>query len=266
VKTLVGELPTLAGDRVAHPDLRLGYFAQHTVESLHEGQTPLWHLREIDPTAGEQQLRSFLGTWNFVGDRAFESVDSFSGGERARLALALIAYRKPNVLLLDEPTNHLDLDMREALAEALSDFDGAIVLVSHDRHLIGLVCETYWRVADGRVEPFDGDLDEYAAWLRSRSNKPAAEKPSKAAPAAAPAPRPAPKPGHAKRIGQLEGRIAAIESECAHIADELATPALYNSDGGGTVLVLSQRQQALQKERDGLEAEWLALYESAASA
>ena len=163
VKTLVGELPLLGGERVAHPDMRIGYFAQHTVESLHEGQSPLWHLKEIAPNAGEQQLRNFLGRWNFIGDRAFESVDGFSGGERARLALALIAYREPNVLLLDEPTNHLDLDMREALAEALSDFPGAIVLVSHDRHLIGLVCETFWRVADGHVEEFNGDLDEYAA-------------------------------------------------------------------------------------------------------
>jgi ATP-binding cassette subfamily F protein 3 len=260
VKTLVGELPPITGERVAHPDLRIGYFAQHTVESLHEGQTPLWHLREIDPTAGEQQLRSFLGTWNFVGDRAFENVDSFSGGERARLALALIAYRKPNVLLLDEPTNHLDLDMREALAEALSDYDGAIVMVSHDRHLIGLVCETFWRVADGHVEPFNGDLDEYAAWLRSRGNKPAVEKPAKSAPP--PVAASAAKNPNAKKIGQLESRLAAIESECAHIAEELANPALYNSDGGGTVVVLGQRQQALSRERESLEADLLALYDA----
>jgi ABC-type multidrug transport system ATPase subunit len=151
VKTLVGELPLLAGERVAHPDMKIGYFAQHTVESLHEGQSPLWHLKELAPNAGEQVLRNYLGRWNFVGDRAFENVDGFSGGERARLALALIAFLEPNVLLLDEPTNHLDLDMREALAEALSDFPGAIVLVSHDRHLIGLVCETFWRVADGAL-------------------------------------------------------------------------------------------------------------------
>src|SRR5690348_13834945 len=189
VKTLVGELQLLAGERSAHPDLKLGYFAQHTVESLHEGQSPLWHLRQIAPMAGEQQLRSFLGQWYFVGDRAFENVDGFSGGERARLALALIAYLKPNVLLLDEPTNHLDLDMREALAEALSDFAGAIVLVSHDRHLIGLVCETFWRVADGHVEAFNGDLDAYAAWLRSRGNKPA-EKPAAVVAAAKAAPKP----------------------------------------------------------------------------
>jgi ATP-binding cassette subfamily F protein 3 len=106
-------------------------------------------------------------------------VDGFSGGERARLALALIAWRKPNVLLLDEPTNHLDLEMREALAEALSIFPGAIVMVSHDRHLIGLVCETFWRVADGKVELFKGDLDEYAAWLRSRPLPPRASPPSR---------------------------------------------------------------------------------------
>jgi ATP-binding cassette subfamily F protein 3 len=170
VKTLVGEIPMLSGERTAHPDLVLGYFAQHTVESLHEGQTPIDHLRDIAPNVSTQEFRDFLGRWNFAGDRAFEVVDTFSGGERARLALALIAWRKPNVLLLDEPTNHLDLDMREALAEALSDFSGAIVLVSHDRHLTGLVCDTFWRVADGKVELFDGDLDEYAAWLRSRGS------------------------------------------------------------------------------------------------
>ena len=118
-----------------------------------------------------QEFRDFLGRWNFAGNRAFENVDGFSGGERARLALALIAWRKPNVLLLDEPTNHLDLEMREALAEALSIFPGAIVMVSHDRHLIGLVCETFWRVSDGKVEEFKGDLDEYAAWLKSRASK-----------------------------------------------------------------------------------------------
>ena len=171
VRSLVGELPLIAGSRSVHPDMELGYFAQHTVESLHAGQSPIDHLRDIAPGVSIQDFRDFLGRWNFAGNRAFESVDGFSGGERARLALALIAWRKPNVLLLDEPTNHLDLEMREALAEALSVFPGAIVLVSHDRHLIGLVCETFWRVADGKVELFKGDLDEYAAWLKSRGNR-----------------------------------------------------------------------------------------------
>ncbi len=290
VKSLVGELKLLRGERVAHPDLRLGYFAQHTVESLHEGQSPLWHLRQIDANAGEQPLRNFLGQWNFAGERVFESVDAFSGGERARLALALIAYLKPNVLLLDEPTNHLDLEMREGLAEALSDFPGAIVLVSHDRHLIGLVCDTFWRVADGRVEPFDGDLDQYASWLKSRGGKSdsgakAQAAAAKAATAAAPAsisaaPHAAAaaiRAGQAataapvrsknaqdqlqKRVKQLETRIADLQSESRHIEDELADPNLYNSDGNATVLRLGQRQGALLAEREALESEWLTLYE-----
>jgi len=269
VKTLVGELPLLAGERVAHPDLRIGYFAQHTVESLHEGQSPLWHLKELAPNAGEQQLRNFLGRWNFIGDRAFENVDGFSGGERARLALALIAYREPNVLLLDEPTNHLDLDMREALAEALSDFPGAIVLVSHDRHLIGLVCDTFWRVADGHVEEFNGDLDEYAAWLRSRNNEPRPAKP--AAAAAKPAPAPAPKPSRSKheldtaarRARQLEAQVAELASQLAQVEAQLADPAIYGNDGGSEVGQLTQRQQKLAAEKDALETEWLAQLEIA---
>ena len=262
VKTLVGELPLMAGERVAHPDLRIGYFAQHTVESLHEGQSPLWHLKELAPNAGEQVLRSFLGRWNFVGDRAFESVDGFSVGERARLALALIAYLEPNVLLLDEPTNHLDLDMREALAEALSDFAGAIVLVSHDRHLIGLVCETFWRVADGRVESFNGDLDEYAAWLRSRNNEP---RPAKAAAKTVPAPAPRPVRSRsetdaaAKRISQVEARIALLQEELTRIESQLADPAIYGNDGGIEIGQLAQRQGELAKEKDELESEWLEL-------
>jgi ATP-binding cassette subfamily F protein 3 len=262
VKTLVGELPLLAGERVAHPDLRIGYFAQHTVESLHEGQSPLWHLKELAPNAGEQVLRSFLGRWNFVGDRAFESVDGFSGGERARLALALIAYLEPNVLLLDEPTNHLDLDMREALAEALSDFAGAIVLVSHDRHLIGLVCETFWRVADGKVESFNGDLDEYAAWLRSRNNEP---RPAKAVAKAAPAPPPKPvrnkyeTEAAAKRLKLVEARIASLQDELTRIESQLADPGIYGNDGGIEIGQLAQRQGELAKEKDELESEWLEL-------
>jgi ATP-binding cassette subfamily F protein 3 len=262
VKTLVGELPLLEGERSAHPDLKLGYFAQHTVESLHEGQSPLWHLRQIAPMAGEQQLRGFLGQWYFVGDRAFENVDGFSGGERARLALALIAFLKPNVLLLDEPTNHLDLDMREALAEALSDFDGAIVLVSHDRHLIGLVCDKFVRVADGKVEPFDGDLDEYAAWLKSRANQPTAKGGEKAGKGAKPAnAKPVPD-AEAKRLAQLEARLADLQSEAKHVADELADPNVYNSDGGAVLVQLTQRQAKVQGELERVEAEWMALAET----
>jgi ATP-binding cassette subfamily F protein 3 len=269
VKTLVGELPLLSGERVAHPDLRIGYFAQHTVESLTEGQSPMWHLKELAPEAGEQNLRNFLGQWYFVGDRAFESVDGFSGGERARLALALIAYQQPNVLLLDEPTNHLDIDMREALAEALSDFDGAIVLVSHDRHLIGLVSETFWRVADGGVDPFNGDLDEYAIWLKARSTKvdQAASKAKSAAKAepvkpAQPVLSPAELGKLQKQVEKLEKLMAELDSQLAHIQEELARPELYQSDGGAVLLQLSQQQQKLEAERARIEGDWLQAYES----
>src|SRR5690606_34352587 len=227
VKSLVGELPLLAGERYAHPDLRIGYFAQHTVESLVAGTSAIDHLRELSPDTSTQAFRDFLGKWYFPGDRAFESIDGFSGGERARLALALIAWRQPNVLLLDEPTNHLDLDMREALAEALSDFEGAIVLVSHDRHLIGLVSDSFWRVSDGVVKPFDGDLDEYAAWLRSRPSSEQAR-----APAMPKVAEPAPEPKAAQkvnphRLGKAEARVAELERALADLEAELAEPAVY---------------------------------------
>ena len=267
VKSLVGELPLLAGERYAHPDLRIGYFAQHTVESLVAGTSPIDHLRELSPDTATQAFRDFLGKWYFPGDRAFESIDGFSGGEKARLALALIAWRQPNVLLLDEPTNHLDLDMREALAEALSDFEGAIVMVSHDRHLIGLVCDTFVRVADGVVEPFDGDLDEYAAWLRTRAAadpkkadaKKVDAKPAVAAPAPAPAPAAPAKKINPHKLAKLEARVAELEARLAAIDVELGEPAAY-ADCGKRAADLGREQQALRAELDAAESELLALY------
>ncbi|MGI8561211.1 MAG: ATP-binding cassette domain-containing protein, partial [Luteimonas sp.] len=264
VKSLVGELPLLSGERSAHPDLRIGYFAQHTVEALVAGTSPIDHLRELSPDASMQAFRDFLGKWYFPGERAFESIDGFSGGERARLALALIAWKQPNVLLLDEPTNHLDLDMREALAEALSDFEGAIVLVSHDRHLIGLVSDSFWRVADGVVKPFDGDLDEYAVWLRTRAQEPRETRTSVVA--HAPSPKPAAATRAAKRtkvnphaLAQAESRVATLESSLAGIETELADPATYSA-GGERVQTLGRRQQAVREELSAAEAELLALY------
>jgi ATP-binding cassette subfamily F protein 3 len=269
VKTLVGELPLLAGERNAHPDLRIGYFAQHTVESLMAGQSPIDHLRKLSPNASTQAFRDFLGKWQFPGDRAFESIDGFSGGEKARLALSLIAWKQPNVLLLDEPTNHLDLEMREALAEALSDFDGAIVMVSHDRHLIGLVSDTFWRVHDGVVEPFDGDLDEYAAWLRSR---PAAgeAKAAKATPAAATAAQPAPSPvkkggkANPQKLQQAEQRVVELETALAGIEAELSDASAY-ADGGTRAGELGKRQVELRGQLEAAEAALLALYEADAA-
>ncbi|MDQ2702521.1 MAG: ABC-F family ATP-binding cassette domain-containing protein [Pseudomonadota bacterium] len=266
VKTLVGELPPLSGERIAHPDMRIGYFAQHTVESLLAGHSPMEHLRELAPDGSNQAFRDFLGKWNFAGDRAFESIDSFSGGEKARLALALIAWRQPNVLLLDEPTNHLDLDMREALAEALSDFDGAIVMVSHDRHLIGLVCDKFVRVAEGKVEAFDGDLDEYAAWLRSRPGSESSKAARAAKPVAAPPPpAPAPKPAakiNPHKLARAEADVATLEAQLADVDARLADPALY-ADGGARAVELGKQQAGLREKLERAEMALLALYDAA---
>ena len=263
VKTLVGELPPMSGERVAHPDLRIGYFAQHTVESLVEGTSPIDHLKELAPNTPTQEFRNFLGGWQFPGDRAFEVIDNFSGGEKARLALALLAWNKPNLLLLDEPTNHLDLEMREALAEALSDFEGAIVMVSHDRHLIGLVSDQYWRVHDGIVEPFDGDLDDYAAWLRTR---PGADNPKTPAPKAAPVvAKPAAAPAAAKpkinphKLEKAEARVKRLEEKLAECEALMVDPAVYAD--AGKVADLGRQQLQLRTELDAAEAELLALYD-----
>jgi len=262
VKTLVGELAPMSGERIAHPDLRIGYFAQHTVESLVAGTSPIDHLKELSPNTATQDFRNFLGGWQFPGDRAFEVIDNFSGGEKARLALALLAWNKPNLLLLDEPTNHLDLEMREALAEALSDFDGAIVMVSHDRHLIGLVSDQYWRVHDGIVEPFDGDLDDYAAWLRTRpgADNPKTPVPKSAPAVAAPAPAPVAKPKpNPHKLQKAEERVARLEGKLAECDAAMADPAVYAD--AGKVADLGRTQLQLRQELETAEAELLALYE-----
>ena len=267
VKTLVGDLDPLTGERSGHPDLSIGYFAQHTVESLREGATAIDHLADIAPGVATQQLRDFLGKWNFPGDRAFEKVDVFSGGERARLALAMIAWRKPNVLLLDEPTNHLDLDMREALAEALDEFAGAIVLVSHDRHLIGLVCDTFWRVADGVAQPFDGDLDEYATWLRTRDNSNDGKGAAKAIVAAAaavvaPVPQTKARKANPHKLAQAEALVAELESKLHTIDMDLADPDRY-AGGRDNAGELARQRDALATQLADAEAEFLDLYAAA---
>ena len=171
-RVLAGAQELLAGRRRTAQDTVVGYFAQHTLEMLDGSQNPLWHIKRRGGPALAQDTdeaqRTFLGTFGFQGDRVFEAVEPFSGGEKARLALALLVSHRPNLLLLDEPTNHLDLEMRHALAMALQDFEGAMVVVSHDRHLLRLVTDTLWLVDSGRAVPFDGDLDDYATWLSSR--------------------------------------------------------------------------------------------------
>ena len=165
IRTIVGELPPLAGTLIRGKGLNIGYFAQHQIDMLRPDESALWHLAKISPDAREQDLRNFLGSFNFPGTMATVPIAPFSGGEKARLALAMIVWQRPNLLLLDEPTNHLDLDTREALTDALAQFDGTLIVVSHDRHLLRATTDQFFIVADARLDEFDGDLDDYRDWL-----------------------------------------------------------------------------------------------------
>src|SRR5687767_6567482 len=209
IKLLAGELPALGGERVEAKDLRIGYFAQHQLEQLKEGDSPLQHVRSMaGPSAvkaTEQELRDFLGTFGFRGDRVFEAIGPFSGGEKARLVLALLAYLRPNLLLLDEPTNHLDLEMRQALARALQDYSGAVLMVSHDRHLLRTVIDEFYLVADGRATPFDGDLSDYAKWAAANP-KDAPEKLVKATKVT-----PTAEPGATRELAKLDKQLARLQ-------------------------------------------------------
>ncbi|EJX03198.1 ABC transporter, ATP-binding protein [gut metagenome] len=177
IKGLVGELPPMSGEIRRGQGLEIGYFAQHQLDQLRSDETPLDHLRRLAPDVREQELRDYLGIYRFSGDFATADVGPMSGGEKARLALALLAWHKPNLLVLDEPTNHLDMETREALTMALSIYEGAVIIVSHDRHLLRATTERLLLVHDGAVQPFDGDLDDYAALvLEHRRSSVAAQK------------------------------------------------------------------------------------------
>jgi ATP-binding cassette subfamily F protein 3 len=165
IKVLAAEMKPLNGKIQTAEALNIGYFAQHQLEQLRLDESPLWHLQQLDKQATEKDLRNFLGGFDFRGDKVVEIVRPFSGGEKARLVLALLVYQNPNLLLLDEPTNHLDLEMRHALSMALQDYQGAIVVVSHDRHLLRSVTDQLILVANGNAIPFDGDLDDYRQWM-----------------------------------------------------------------------------------------------------
>ena len=169
IKLLSGELKTLAGDFISAKELNIGYFAQHQLEQLDFEASPLLHLQRIDPKATESDLRKYLGGFAFNNDMAIDPVAPLSGGEKARLVLALVVYQKPNLLLLDEPTNHLDLEMRHALTVAMQEFEGAMIIVSHDRHLLRTVTDNFLLVANGRVVEFDGSLEDYRDWLSQQA-------------------------------------------------------------------------------------------------
>ena len=277
LKTLAGRLPLLTGQRIEGEHLRIGYFAQHQVEALDPQASPLLHLQRLDPQAREQSLRDFLGGFDFQGERALTPIAPFSGGEKARLALALIVWQRPNLLLLDEPTNHLDLEMRHALTVALQSYQGALVVVAHDRHLLRNTVDQYWSIHAGTATPFDGTVDDYHAWLSSspapeqqpeptagqgsdRSEEAmATNRKEQRRQAAAERQREAPL---RKRLKQLEAALEELEQQRSEIEEALADPSLYSAENKARLAERLQQQQQTRQQIDTTEAEWLALSEA----
>ena len=275
VKALAGDLALAAGTRHTAQNLVVGYFAQHQLEQLDLSASPLLHLRRIEPQTRDQVLRSFLGGFDFRGDMASAPVGRFSGGEKARLTLALLVREKPNLLLLDEPTNHLDIEMREALAEALQAYDGALVVVAHDRHLLTATTDSFLLVDGGRVTPFDGDLDDYRDWVlgagkrtsaASRAARPVSDATDRKALKREEAQArqkiaDARKPLLAKQA-KLEAAVAALEKEKREIGAWLASPEAYAEDAKEKLKPAVERAGAIDWELARHETLWLELAEA----
>jgi len=269
IKAIAGELPPLSGQRHCGEHLRIGYFAQHQLEALDLEASPFLHVQRLSPGASEQSIRDFLGGYGFHGEQTLGCVGLFSGGEQARLALALVAWQKPNLLLLDEPTNHLDLEMRHALTVALQEYPGAVLLVSHDRHLLRNTVDEFLLVADGKVEPFDGDLEDYRKLLldkgraeeahatpelpaakldRRDERRQAAEKRERLRP-------------QRNRIAQIEKQMDKLQAELAELERQLHDPAIYDSARSAEMQDLLRRQGALRQELEQTEEQWLSACE-----
>jgi ATP-binding cassette subfamily F protein 3 len=265
IKNLAGELEPLAGRLTRGENTVVGYFAQHQLDSLDSKASPLLHLQRLAPTEREQTLRDFLGGFDFRGARIDEPVLNFSGGEKARLALALIAWDRPNLLLLDEPTNHLDLEMRLALTMALQEFTGAVLVVSHDRHLLKSTTDNFYLVADGKVEEFDGDLDDYTRWLveyRQR-NAPVSNTPvnpdktdKKAQRQAAAALRQQLAP-HKREADKLEAELGKLHEKLAKIDVSLGDSDIYEPARKNDLRDLLAEQAKLKVREAELEESWM---------
>lgn len=269
IKLLSGQLSPMAGLYEPNPGLNIGYFAQHQIEFLRLDDTPMQHLVRLAPNAREQELRNFLGGFGFNGDMALSLVRPFSGGEKARLVLALLVWQRPNLLLLDEPTNHLDLEMRHALTMALQTFEGAMVIVSHDRHLLRLTCSDYYLVDQGEVRGFDGDLDDYHQWLldaakaanqenSSDETKPAADK--KLQKRLEAEIRQKVSPLKRKQV-KLESDQQKLSERLAELEHLLADGELYEQDNKAKLTSVLTERTSLTQALEESEMQWLELQE-----
>lgn len=272
VKTLAGSLQLLAGERTNGEHFKLGYFAQHQLEALDINASAALHIQRLAPSAREQEIRDFLGSFDFHGDRAFEPITHFSGGEKARLALAIIAWEKPNVLLLDEPTNHLDLEMRHALTMALQEFEGAVIIVSHDRHLLRNTVNEFLLVANGSVSEFDGDLEDYYRWMQQQKSTAVntekenvtiseSDKIDKKAQRQHSAAQRAQLKPLTNKLKSLETQMEKLQTRLATIEIELSDTGIYDDKNKTKLQTLLVEQAKLQTQLDETEENWLAVSE-----
>ena len=282
IKALAQELTPLTGTITTAQNLRIGYFSQQHLDTLREDESPLWHMQKLAPDENWQILRNYLGGFHFQGERVTESIRDFSGGEKARLALALLIWQKPHLLLLDEPTNHLDLDMRHALTVALQQFNGALIVVSHDRSLLANCVDDFWLVADGTVKPFEGDLDDYRAWCAqswqlfkqsahdkktdpnnengenesSQNKKEARQQAAQRRNALNAAQKPL-----KQKLEKLEKQLEAAQKENTELQNWLASEAAYAPEHKDQLATAVRRNSELTAQIAELEEQWLALHE-----
>lgn len=273
IKLLASELAMKSGKRVEGKDLKIGYFAQHQLEQLRLDESPLEHMQKLDPETREQEHRNYLGGFDFKGDMASSACGPFSGGEKSRLALALLIWTRPNLLLLDEPTNHLDLEMRHALTIALQEYQGGVVIVSHDRAMLRATCDKFMLVAHGKAEVFDGDLEDYKDWLNAQkladkqsleSNKEASASSNKVERAQSKADRQvriAERRPLLKETEQIEANMAKWEQDKSALDNKLADPDLYTQSDKSILQDLLKRQADLVQQLETAEMRWLELQE-----
>jgi ATP-binding cassette subfamily F protein 3 len=265
LRTMAGELTPLAGEMRTSKYLQVGYFAQHQVDVLDQRASPVLLIQRLDPSAREQTIRDFLGGFDFRGERINETIENFSGGEKARLALALVVWKKPNLLLLDEPTNHLDLEMRHALTEALMGYQGALVIVSHDRYLLGNTVDEFYSIHNGRCQEFEGDLHDYEKWMQENSkgstgtsagapDSSKGDRKEQRQQAAAQRQQLAPLRNEIKK---LEQKLDKLHVELKQVEEKLADETLYQESRKKDLTTLLQKQATLKSEADAVEEQWL---------
>jgi ATP-binding cassette, subfamily F, member 3 len=274
IKLICGEINNKVGELTRNKHFNAGYFAQHQVEQLNLDQSPVWHIQSLGDAISEQDARNFLGGFAFHGDKTQDKVSGFSGGEKARLVLAMITWMKPNLLLLDEPTNHFDIEMREALSLSLQDFDGAVLLVAHDKSLMESVVDEFWLVNDGQVNPFMGDLKDYQKWLNEnrwgvndkatsgnatddKINSAAAKKEQKRLEAEKRQQK-APLTNRRKKVEKL---MDALQQKLAQVEQKLTDTSIYEDKNKQQLTQTIEESNQFKNELASLEEEWMTLTE-----